>query len=130
MSSVKVIVYVQSVKRVVGTEQWGGWDYVLCPSAKPGGYRLVPDYKTYKEPKYERALPENQEKFVEMVEAMAARLGFEVEIVDASRRKRLGIEKFPVLAVNSGEKLEGAVSEEQVERFLSKVRLKSGEQKR
>jgi len=122
MESRRVTVYVRSAKKAAGAEQWGEWGYVISPGLR-GGYRLIPDYKTHSEVTYENILPEDQEKFVEMVKAVASRLSFDVEIVDCARRRGVRIKKFPTLVADSGEKIEGVVSEEQVESFLAEAKL-------
>lgn len=124
MESRRITVYVRSAKKVAGAEEWGEWGYVISPGLR-GGYRLIPDYKTHAEVTYENVLPEDQEKFVEMVKAVAPRLGFDVEIIDCARRRGVRIKKFPTLVVDSGKKIEGVVSEEQVESLLARAKLTS-----
>jgi hypothetical protein len=121
MKKRKVTLYVQSVKSVIGTEKWGRWGYVAGAGIR-GGYRLIPDYKTYSKAKYEWVLPDDQKKTVEMVKAIAQKHGFDVEIVDVVKvKKKLGIKTFPTLIMNTGEKIEGNISKEQVELFLTKT---------
>jgi hypothetical protein len=127
MESRKVTVYVQSVKKAAGAEQWGEWGYTLAAGIR-GGYRLIPDYKMHTEVTYENVLPEDQEQFVEMVKAAASRLGFDVEVVDCARRRGLRTKKFPTLVTDSGDKIEGVVSEQQVESFLAKAKASSKKQ--
>ncbi|MGB9756735.1 MAG: hypothetical protein ACPLVJ_03015 [Candidatus Bathyarchaeales archaeon] len=120
MEKRKVTLYVRSVKTVVGAEKWGKWDYVGGPSVR-GGYRLIRDYKVYSEPKYEFALPEGHEKVVEMTKQITPKYGFEVEVVDAAKEKGVKIKVFPTLMIDSGEKIEGKISEKQIESFLAKL---------
>lgn len=124
----KVTLYVQSIKTLIGTEEWGRWGYVASPSVRPGGYRLVRDYKTYSEPKYERVLPEDQKKFVEIVKDIALKHGFDVEIVDVAKEKELKIKVFPTLITDSGEKIEGNMPQEQVELMFRKAAFSSDKQ--
>ena len=126
MESRKVTVYVQRVKKAAGAEQWGECGYTLAAGIR-GGYRMIPDYKMHTEITYENVLPEDQERFLETVKAVASRLGFDVEIVDTGRR-RLRIKKFPTLIADSGDKIEGIVSEEQVESFLADAKSSSRKQ--
>jgi len=128
MKKRKITLYVKSVKSVTGTEKWGRWGYVASPSVRPGGYRLVRDYKTYSEPKYEKILPEDQKNFVKMVKEIAPRHGFDIEIVDVTKQKGLEVKTFPTLITDSGEKIEGCVSKEQVESQLAKATLSSDKQ--
>jgi len=128
MNKRKVTLYVQSIKTLIGTEEWGQWGYVASPSIRPGGYRLVQDYKTYSEPKYERVLPEDQKKFVEIVKDIASKHGFDVEIVDVAKEKERKIKIFPTLITDSGEKIEGSMPQEQVELMLRKAAFSSDKQ--
>jgi hypothetical protein len=117
----KLTLYVRSVKTVVGTEKWGRWGHVGGPGVR-GGYRILRDYKTYIKPKYGRILPEDQKQVVEMVEEFARKHGFELEVVDAAEhRTKIRVKNFPALVIDSEEKLEGDISEEQVEALLLKA---------
>lgn len=121
MKKRKVTLYVQSVKCLIGTEKWGRWGYVSGAGIR-GGYRLIPDYKTYSKAKYEWVLLDDQKKTVEMVKAIAQKHGFDVEIVDVTKdKKRLRIKTFPTLLMDTGEKIEGTISKEQVEMLFTKT---------
>jgi hypothetical protein len=107
---------------VTGTQKWGRWRFVASPGVRPGGYRLIPDYKDYSEPKYENVLPDDQKNIVEMVKEIASRYGFDVEIVDVTKsEKGPRIKTFPALITDSGEKIEGSISKEQIESFFAKA---------
>jgi len=116
----RVTLYVKSVRTVVGTEEWGRWGFVGGAGAR-SGTRLLPDYKVYSEAKYESVLPDNQKKVVEMVEEIARKHGFEVEVVDVAKKKGLKIKTFPTLITDTGEKIEGDISKDQIESFLAKT---------
>ena len=75
-------------------------------------------------------LPEDQRIVVQAMYEAAFSQGFEIEVIDVARRKDLPKElaleflkqaKYPVLVASSGDRLEGKVSTEQIESFLSKV---------
>jgi hypothetical protein len=126
----KVTLYVKSVKELVGTEKDGTWRFRVGAGIR-GGYRLIRDYDVLTIGTYESVLPNDQKIIVEMVEAIADRHGFEVKIVDVTMEsmlhriseKLLRINAFPALITDSGEKIEGNISEEQVESLLEKVAL-------
>lgn len=91
--------------------------------------KYIRDYKTYSEAKYENILPDDQKKVVAMVRAIAQKYGVEARVVDISRenilhkfidKKRLKIETFPTLITEKGERLEGKITEDQVELLLKK----------
>lgn len=110
----KITLYVQSVKSVVGTETQGRWGYKVGPGIR-GGYRLIKDYKQYSTIKYEWVLPEDQKSTVEMVKAIAHQYGVNVEIIDVAKsKKRAKIKIFPTLVMDTGEKIEGSISKEQI----------------
>ncbi|MEM3616820.1 MAG: hypothetical protein QXJ31_02775 [Candidatus Bathyarchaeia archaeon] len=121
MDKRKIILYVQSAKKVAGTETWGRWGYTGGPGIR-GGYRIVRDYKQYSETKYEWILPEDQKSVVEIVKAIAHQHGFDVEVVDVAKsKKKLKIKVFPTLVMDSGEKIEGVISKEQIIQLLTKI---------
>lgn len=126
----KVKLYLKGVKTVIGTEQWGRWGWVLSPGPR-GGYRLLPDYKLYSRTKYESVLSNDHKRVVEIVEMIAHKHGFELEIIDVTKERILHrfkpkenreIKTFPTLIIDSGEKIEGKISEEQIELLLSKAK--------
>jgi len=78
----------------------------------------------------QNVLPEDQRVVVQAMYEAAFSQGFEIEVVDVAGRKDLPEElhlesleraRFPVLVTGSGDRIEGKVSKEQVESFLSKV---------
>ena len=129
MKGHKITLYVQSVKTVTGMEEWVRWGYVGGAGLR-GGYRLIPDYKVYSEAKYKRALPDDQKKVVEMVKEVGHKYGFEVEVIDVAMENVLDrlmqeevkkIRVFPTLITDSGERIEGDISKEQIESLLAKA---------
>jgi len=70
-----------------------------------------------------------------MVERIASKHGLEVEVVDVAKESvlRREIQKefekvrtFPTLTVSSGEKIEGKITEKEVESILSRIDSASG----
>lgn len=125
----KVTLYVQSVKTVTGTEEWVRWGYAGGAGVR-SGYRLIPDYKVYSEAKYKRVLSDDQKKVVEMVKEVAHKYGFDVEVIDVAMENVLDkfmqkevkkIRVFPTLITDSGERIEGDISKEQIESLLAKA---------
>lgn len=127
----KVTLYVKSVKSVVATEASDVKTLISGgPSMRPGGFRTVPTsamYDVEEVPVYEFVLPEDQKDFVETVKDVAVRLGFAAEIIDVTkenilqRRIQREVEKvrtFPTLVTDSGRRVEGKITKEQLESFL------------
>jgi glutaredoxin len=120
MSYSRVRLYVKSVKTITGTAEvmhrrWG---------ARGGGY----DEEI--RPEYDYVLAENQQKIVEIVKQIARRYRLEVEVVDVSKenvlrralqKEREKIRTFPTLVAGSGQKIEGNITEKQVESLLSRI---------
>jgi hypothetical protein len=80
-------------------------------------------------PTEDYVLPDDQKETAKMVRRVASKLNLEVEVVDVARenvlrreiqRARERIRVFPTLIVSSGERIEGAITEEQVESLLSR----------
>ncbi|MGD0159592.1 MAG: hypothetical protein ABSB89_04775 [Candidatus Bathyarchaeia archaeon] len=80
-------------------------------------------------PKEEYVLPDDQKETVKLVRRVASKLGLGVEVVDVARenvisreiqKQREKIRVFPTLIVSSGERIEGALTEEQVKSLLSR----------
>ena len=130
MTNRKVTLYVKSVKTAIGTEKIGHREFVGGPSAKCGGYRAIPTYKVNSITRYNFVLPEDQERVVEIVRKIAPGYGFDIEIVDVTkeniihrvlRKEVRKIKTFPTLISDSGEKIEGNITKEQVEFLLRKT---------
>jgi len=97
---------------------------------RPSGFRTVPTsamYDVEKVPIYEFVLPEDQKDFAETVKDVAGRLGFAAEIIDVTkenilrRRIQREVEKlrtFPTLVTDSGRRVEGKMTKEQLESLL------------
>jgi len=93
-----------------------------------GSIDVTPDYKVYREVEYKSVLPDDQKKVVEMVQAMALKHGFEVNIIDVTKENLLHrleekikkINTFPTLVTDTGEKIEGRITEEKIKSLLSK----------
>jgi hypothetical protein len=129
MQKRKVIMYVQSVKTVTGTEKIDRQYYAAGPSPKAGGYRIIPEYEVESITKYKFLLPEDQNRVVEMVREIAPKYGFEVEVFDVAKENIVHrvlqeevkrIKTFPTLIIDSGEKIEGNITKEQFELLLKK----------
>jgi pheromone shutdown protein TraB len=82
------------------------------------------------EPEYEFVLSENQQEVVDMVKEIARRHCLEVEVVDVAeenvlrrvmQREREKIKIFPTLIAGSGQKIQGEITEKQVESLLSRI---------
>ncbi len=92
------------------------------PVIRGGGYCFVKDYKQYSEMKYEWVLPEDQKSTVEIVKMIAHQHGFEVNVVDVAKsRKKPKIKVFPILVMDTGEKIEGVASKEQIIQLFTKI---------
>ena len=89
-----------------------------------------PYHDTFTKTKKDFVLSDDQEKIVEMVKEIASNLGLEVEVVDVAKENALHkaikrepkITTYPTLMTDSGEKIEGELTKEQVEPFLSRIR--------
>ena len=115
--------YVRSLKTVTGTVE----EMRLPPSLNTR-VRLRPDLVT--EPKFEYVLPEDQERIREIVKEAASKFSLEVEVIDVSREnilhraiqeQREKIKAFPALVTDAGERIEGNITEEQAQSFLSRI---------
>jgi len=81
-------------------------------------------------PTEDYVLPDDQKETVKMVRRVAFKLNLEVEVIDIARenvlrreikKARERIRVFPTLIASSGERIEGAMTEEQVESLLSRT---------
>jgi hypothetical protein len=118
MAESRVRLYVRSVRTVTGTRE-------VKRETLLRGVRAV---KT--EPTHDYILPEDQQKVAEMVRRIACRYGLEVEVVDIAKenvlrrvlqKEKEGIRILPTLMVRSGVRLEGSLTEMQVEPVLSRL---------
>lgn len=112
--------YVRGVKTVTGSFQ--GWQV--------RGFGRARRPWEEREPEYEFVLSEDQQEVVDMVKEIARRHYLEVEVVDVAKenvlrrviqREREKIEIFPTLIAGSGQKIEGKITENQVESLLSRI---------
>jgi hypothetical protein len=117
MAESKIRLYVKSVRTVTGTVE-----------VEHARLREVHAVET--EPKHEFILSEDQQKIFEIVQNISRRHSFEVEVVDVTREnflrrtikeKQEKIRTFPTLITDSGRRIEGELTEEEVELFLSKI---------
>ena len=128
-----VTLYVKSVKSVAGTEAVDVKSLISGgPSMRPGGFRTVPPgamYDVEEVLKYEFVLPEDQKDYVETVKDIGGRLGFAVEIIDVTKENIVHreiqsaikkIRAFPALVTDSGRRVEGQITKEQLSSFLTK----------
>ena len=140
MAESKIGLYVKSVKTVTGTVETEhevfGPSTLDRPSrvkiegkASSGTFRLR-QFAIEKEPKYEFILSEDQQKIVETVKDISRRYSLEVEVVDIARenvlrriikQKQEKIKIFPTLITDSGRRIEGKMTDEKVESFLSRI---------
>jgi glutaredoxin len=124
----KGTLYVKSAKTAIGTEKIDRQYFTAGPSPKVGGFRIIPKYEVESITKYNFVLPEDQSRVVEMVRKLAPKYGFDVEVVDVTKESIIhrvlqeeikGIKTFPTLIIDSGEKIEGNISKEQIKSLLS-----------
>lgn len=116
----RVVLFVRSVKTVTET--------VVVERIYTPRSRLPPTPETRQ--KHEYVLPEDQKKAAEIVESIAFKYGLEVEVVDGARenalhrilrKKRDKIEAFPTLVADTGQRLEGEMTEEKIEPFICQI---------
>ena len=135
MSHLKIRIYVESVRRPVGTDQFAREFYRVDPLTMPqsgasvaGGHHIIQEHKVETVTSFKIALPEEQMKLVEMVESFASEHGFELEVIDMGRKNNLerriqkkikGIKTYPMLVTDAGHRIEGNITREQLESLLS-----------
>jgi hypothetical protein len=143
MVKLKARLYVKSVKTVTDNVEvnleyedvQGAWTGQVLGELgeSPGGYYAgapsrPPNVRIG--PKEEYVLPEDQKQTVRMVRSIASKYGLQVEVVDVVRenflrreiqREREKIRIFPTLIASSGERIEGNITEGQVESLLSRT---------
>jgi len=134
VSYLKISVYVESVRRPVGTEQFAREFYRVDPLTTPqsggsthGGQNVIQEHRVETVTRFRVALPEEQMRFVEMVESFASEHGFYFEVIDMGRKNRLermiqekikGINTYPMLVTDRGHRIEGNITREQPEFLL------------
>jgi hypothetical protein len=83
-----------------------------------------------KVPQSKLILPEDQQKTVEIVDSIGRRFSSEIEVVDVAKKNFLRralwsrfheVKDFPTLIANTGQKLQGQMTEERVESFLRQI---------
>jgi hypothetical protein len=118
MAGSKVRLYVRSVRIVTGTRK----------VERETLLRRVRSVET--EPTHGYILPEDQQKAAEMVRRIARKYGLEVEMVDLAKenvlrrvlqKEKEGIRILPTLMARSGVRLEGSLTEMQVESVFSRL---------
>ena len=101
---------------------------ITFPSA-PSSHGSPARYENY-EPERQFALSENQQRIVETVERAAHAYGLQVEILDMAKenvfrrillQKQEGIKSFPTLVAESGERLEGEITEGAVKSLFARI---------
>jgi hypothetical protein len=116
----RVVLFVKSVKTVTET--------IVVERIYTPRPRLPPTPETRQ--RHEYVLPEDQKKAVEIVKIIASKYGLEVEVVDVAREnvlhrilqgKRDKLEAFPTLVADTGQRLEGEMTEEKVEQFMHQI---------
>ena len=84
-------------------------------------------YETRTERKHDYVLADEQKAVLETVKRLCEKHGFELKIIDVTRENLVRravqevirkVKSFPILMTDSGRRLEGNVSEEQIELFL------------
>lgn len=71
----------------------------------------------------EFVFPEDQKELIDMVKEIAADHGFAVRVVDLTREEAHDrVNVIPTLVTDSGRRLEGKISEEQLKSFLARAK--------
>jgi cysteine sulfinate desulfinase/cysteine desulfurase-like protein len=120
-------IYVKS-KKVVTGEISVTEPHLVSPSrGSPASADFSPLYETRTEKQYGYVLPDEQKAVLETVKRLCEKHGFELKIIDVTRenlvRRALQeeirrVKSFPTLMTDSGRRIEGNISEEQIELFL------------
>jgi hypothetical protein len=125
-SSTVVRLYVKSVRTITGETQVNSFN-------SPVGRYDIPLEATYA-----HVLPENQQRIVDIARKLAVKYSFGIRLMDVGKenvlereiRKELErIKVFPAFIADSGEKIEGDLTEGQIEVFLLGVRYKGQQSK-
>jgi len=121
MSRSAIRLYVKSAKVVTGTVQ-------------VQHARLRESYAVETEPKHDYVLDEGQKKVLQLVKEIAFKHGLEVEVLDVAKEnvlrralqeEREKIRTFPTLIAGPGRRLEGEITEVQVESLFSRIAEKT-----
>lgn len=119
--------YVKSVRTITGETQVYSFN------------SPVDRYDIPLEATYGHVLPENQQNVLDIARKLATKYSFGIRLIDVGKenvlerevRKELErIKVFPTLTADSGEKIEGNLTEGQIEVFLLGVRHKGQQSKR
>ena len=140
MNEPKVRLYVKSERIITGTSEtereiparstFSHPDQVKVEGSVAKGTFRMRYFATETEPKYDFVLSEDQQTVVEMVKKVASRHGLNVEVIDVTkehilhrlvRTKFEKIKTFPTLIVSSGQKIEGKITEKEVECIFSSI---------
>lgn len=92
----------------------------------PTGIENVEELEPYYDVTYKSVLPEDQKALVERVKALAVKYGFELKVIDVTKKgllqkledKLKGIDTFPTFITDSGLKIEGDITEERIKTLL------------
>jgi hypothetical protein len=128
----KVTLYVESVKTTetekVGRTKAVGQNLGVAPGGMAPPPQVLLVYDVESETTDIFTLPDDQKKVIQTVAEVAHEQGFRVKVVDVTRmnwlhrflqKKARGVKAFPTLMTESGKKIEGGFSKEEIERFLS-----------
>ncbi len=125
MTEHMVTLYLKSIKTFTRTE------IVNERSPISKGTSMPPDYTPRAVPMYEYVLPDDQKKILDLVETVARRFSVQVRVIDVARESLLereiqqhigNIRVFPALTDDSGRRIEGDMSREQVASFLAALK--------
>jgi hypothetical protein len=136
----KVRLYVKSVKTVVRTTETEHEIFGRTALDQPGRVKVegslaggtfrLRQFAEETEPKHDYVLSEDQQKLIEMVKDIAREHCLEVEVVDVAKenvlrrviqKEKEKIRTFSALIAGDGQKIEGEMTEKQVESFLSRI---------
>ena len=140
MAEPKIRLFVKSVKTVTGCvevehEVFGGMPLdrpsrVKIEGKRSDGTFRLRQFATQIEPKHEFILSEDPQKVVETVKDVSRKYSLEVEVIDIAREnvlhriikeRQAKIKIFPTLTTDSGQRIEGNMTGEKVESFISKI---------
>lgn len=124
--------YVKGKRKLVGRDSRSGWAFTgqnLGMGANDNASGTVPrfDYKMYKEAEYKSVLPEDQQALLDMLAEMSRIYKFDLKVIDVTQEGCLrkfwqqrvkGIRTFPTLMSDSGERIQGQITPEQVKAII------------